>query len=57
MPASNAGTTTAAPSVVVATQTTTTLPDGKRIENGNRWVATAIQEGDQWKISNLLQVI
>ena len=43
--------------VVVATQTTTTLPDGKKIENGNRWVATAAQEGDQWKISNLLQVI
>ncbi len=44
-------------SVVVATQTVTTLPDGKKIENGNRWVATAIEEGDQWKISNLLQVI
>jgi Mce-associated membrane protein len=43
--------------VVVATQTTTTLPDGKKGEAGNRWVATAIQEGDQWKISNLLQVI
>ncbi len=43
--------------VVVATQTTTTLPDGKRVENGNRWVATASREGDQWKISNLLQVI
>ena len=43
--------------VVVATQTTTTMPDGKQIESGNRWVATAIQEGDQWKISDLLQVI
>ncbi|CAN5502974.1 hypothetical protein BH09ACT7_BH09ACT7_43960 [soil metagenome] len=43
--------------VVVATQTTTVLPDGKRSENGNRWVATATQEGNQWKISNLLQVI
>jgi Mce-associated membrane protein len=43
--------------VVVATQTTTTLPDGKKIENGIRWLATAAQEGDQWKISNLLQVI
>ncbi|MET0698823.1 MAG: mammalian cell entry protein [Mycobacterium sp.] len=43
--------------VVVATQTTTVMPDGKRLENGNRWVATAMQEGDQWKISNLLQVI
>jgi Mce-associated membrane protein len=43
--------------VVVATQTTTVMPDGKRLENGNRWVATATQEGNQWKISNLLQVI
>ena len=43
--------------VVVATQTTTLLPDGKRTQSGNRWVATAIQEGSQWKISNLLQVI
>lgn len=43
--------------VLVATRTTMTLPDGKTIEDGSRWVATAIQEGDQWKISNLLQVI
>lgn len=43
--------------VVVATQTTTTMPDGKKVEGVNRWVATAKQEGDQWKISNLLQVI
>jgi Mce-associated membrane protein len=43
--------------VVVATQITTTLPDGKKVETGNRWLATTIQEGDQWKISNLLQVI
>jgi Mce-associated membrane protein len=43
--------------VVVATQTTTLLPDGNRTQSGNRWVATAIQEGSQWKISNLLQVI
>ncbi|MCV7225727.1 mammalian cell entry protein [Mycolicibacterium komossense] len=43
--------------VVVATQVTTLLPDGNRTESGNRWVATAIQEGNQWKISNLLQVI
>ena len=43
--------------VVVATQITTTMPDGKMTERGNRWVATAIQEGEQWKISNLLKVI
>jgi len=43
--------------VVVATKTVTTLPDGRTFEDGSRWVATAIQEGEQWKISNLLQVI
>lgn len=44
-------------SVVVATKIVTTMPDGTQIENGNRWVADAIQKGDQWKISNLVQVI
>lgn len=43
--------------VVVAATTTTTMPDGKKIENGSRWVVTATKEGQQWKISNLLQVI
>ena len=37
---------------------TSTTPDGKStIESGDRWVATAIKEGQQWKISNLVQVI
>jgi len=43
--------------VVVATKTLTTLPDGRTFSDSARWVVTAIQEGDQWKISNLLQVI
>jgi Mce-associated membrane protein len=44
--------------VLVATKVTTKSPDGKRtIESGNRWVATAIKEGQQWKISQLIQVI
>lgn len=43
--------------VVVAGKTTTKLPDGKVIEDGNRWVVTATKEGEQWKISSLLQVI
>ncbi|AQA03512.1 mammalian cell entry protein [Mycobacterium sp. MS1601] len=43
--------------VVVATKTVTTFPDGRTFEDGSRWVATAIEEGGQWKISNLLQVI
>ena len=44
--------------VLVATKITTKTPDGKStIESGNRWVATAIKEGQQWKISQLIQVI
>jgi Mce-associated membrane protein len=43
--------------VVVATKMTTTMPDGKKVESASRWLATTIREGDQWKISNLLEVI
>ena len=44
--------------VLVATKITTKSPDGKStVESGNRWVATAIKEGQQWKISHLIQVI
>jgi Mce-associated membrane protein len=44
--------------VLVATTITSKSPDGKStIESGNRWVATAVKEGQQWKISQLIQVI
>ena len=44
--------------VMVATAVTSKSPDEKQvIENANRWTVTATQEGKQWKISNLLQVI
>ena len=44
--------------VLVATKMSTKSPDGKsNVESGNRWVATAIKEGQQWKISQLIQVI
>ena len=44
--------------VLVATKISTKSPDGKStIESGNRWVATTIREGQQWKISQLIQVI
>jgi Mce-associated membrane protein len=44
--------------VLVATKISTKAADGKpTIESGNRWVATAIKEGQQWKISQLIQVI
>jgi len=43
--------------VMVATAVTSKSADEKQvIENTNRWMATATQEGEQWKISNLLQV-
>ena len=44
--------------VLVATKISTKSPDGKStIESGNRWVATTTKEGQQWKISSLIQVI
>ncbi|MET0451738.1 MAG: mammalian cell entry protein [Mycobacterium sp.] len=44
--------------VLVATTIKTTGPDGKTpVESGNRWVVTTIEEGQQWKISQLIQVI
>jgi Mce-associated membrane protein len=44
--------------VIVATSVSTKSPDGKQVwENANRWTTTATREGNQWKISNLQQVI
>jgi Mce-associated membrane protein len=44
--------------ILIATKISTKSPDGKStIESGNRWVATAVKEGQQWKISQLIQVI
>lgn len=44
--------------VLVATKTISKSPDGKStIESGSRWVATVVEEGQQWKISQLIQVI
>lgn len=44
--------------VLIATKVTSKTPDGKTtIESGSRWIATTIKEGQQWKISNLIQVI
>ena len=44
--------------VMVATDVSIKSPDGKqKIDNTNRWVVTAQREGNQWKISNLQQVI
>jgi Mce-associated membrane protein len=44
--------------VLVATEVTSKSPDGKQLfDNTGRWLATAKQEGNAWKISNLSQVI
>jgi len=44
--------------VLIAMKVTTTTADGKAtIDSGSRWVVTASQEGQQWKISRLNQVI
>ena len=43
--------------VMVATEVTSKSPDEKQVLGStNRWTVTATQEGNQWKISNLLQV-
>jgi Mce-associated membrane protein len=44
--------------VLLALKVATTTPDGKSmIETGSRWVATTVNEGQRWKISNLVQVL
>lgn len=44
--------------VLLATELATETPDGKvKTESGSRWLATTIREGQQWKVSNLIQVI
>ncbi|HET9875704.1 MAG TPA: mammalian cell entry protein [Mycobacterium sp.] len=44
--------------VLVATMVSAKSPDGKKAADfAYRWVVTAKQEGDQWKISNLVQVM
>lgn len=45
-------------SVLVATKMTTTVGNPKKpVDSGSRWVVTAVKEGQQWKISQLTQVI
>jgi Mce-associated membrane protein len=44
--------------VLVVTKFTSKSPDGKVVlERENRWVVTAKQEGDGWKISGLIPMI
>lgn len=45
-------------SVLVSAKVTRASPDRKAVvEDGRRWVATAAREGQQWKISGLIEVI
>ena len=45
-------------SVLVATKISTTVGNPRKpVESGDRWVVTAVKEGQQWKISRLTQVI
>jgi len=44
--------------VLLATKIATATSDGESTDEiGSRWVATAVKEGQHWKISNLVQVI
>ncbi|BBY27359.1 mammalian cell entry protein [Mycolicibacterium sediminis] len=44
--------------ILVAANVTTPGRDGRpTVESASRWVATTIEEGQQWKISQLIQVI
>ncbi len=42
--------------VVAVANMSTKMPDGKKIESGSRWEVTAVKEGGQWKVSNLILV-
>lgn len=44
-------------SVIAVANMTTKLPDGKKIDSASRWEVTAVEEGDQWKVSDLIQVL
>ncbi len=44
-------------SVIAVASMATKLPDGTKIESASRWEITAIKEGDQWKVSDLIQVL
>ena len=42
--------------VVAVANMSSKMPDGKKIESGSRWEVTAVKEGGQWKVSNLILV-
>jgi Mce-associated membrane protein len=44
-------------SVIAVANMATKMPDGKKIDSASRWEVTAVKEGDQWKVSDLIQVL
>lgn len=44
-------------SVIAVANMTTKLPDGQSFDTNTRWEITAVKEGDQWKVSDLIQVL
>ena len=44
-------------SVIAVANMATKLPDGKTFDSNSRWEVTAVQEGDQWRVSDLIQVL
>ena len=43
--------------VIAVANMTTKMPDGKKVESPSRWEVTAVKEGNQWKVSDLIQVL
>ena len=43
--------------VIAVANMTTTMPDGTKIDSASRWEITAVKEGDQWRVSDLIQVL
>ena len=43
--------------VVAVSTMITTMPDGRKLPSASRWVVTASKEGEQRKVSNLIQVV
>lgn len=43
--------------VIAVANMSTKMPDGKKVESPSRWEITAVKEGDQWKVSDLIQVL
>ena len=43
--------------VIAVANMATKMPDGQMVESASRWEVTAVKEGDQWKVSDLIQVL